>query len=43
MNYGEYRKINDSSITILLRDEIQLLVYTGEQGSIRLFLDMLKI
>ena len=43
INYGEYRKINDSSITILLRDEIQLLVYTGEQGSIRLFLDMPKI
>ena len=30
-------------VTILLRDEIQLLVYTGEQGSIRLFLDMPKI
>lgn len=31
------------AVTILLRDEIQLLVYTGEQGSIRLFLDMPKI
>ena len=27
----------------LLRDEIQLLAYTGEQGSIRLFLGMPKI
>jgi hypothetical protein len=31
------------AVTILLRNEIQLLVYTGEQGSIRLFLDMPKI
>jgi hypothetical protein len=30
-------------VTILLRDEIQLLAYTGEQGSIRLFLGMPKI